>query len=44
MELSSWKLIGYQSGIVWVAKNHLKTVPIGRHILGVSWSRNVYIP
>ena len=36
MELSSWKLIGYQSRIVWVVKNHLKTVPVGKHIPGVS--------
>lgn len=32
-------------GIVgWAVKNHLKTVPVGRNIPGVSWSRNVYIP
>ena len=30
--------------VAWAVKNHLKSVPVGRHIPGVSWSRNVYIP
>ena len=30
--------------IAWAVKKHLKTVPVGQNILGVSWSRNVYIP
>lgn len=32
-------------GVVgWAVKNHLKSVPVGKNIPGVSWSRNVYIP
>lgn len=32
-------------GVVgWAVKNHLETVPVGKNIPGVSWSRNVYIP
>lgn len=30
--------------IAWAVKKHLKTVPVGQNIPGVSWSRNVYIP
>ena len=29
--------------VAWAVKNHLKTVPVGQNIPGVSWSRNVYI-
>ncbi len=30
--------------VAWAVKNHLKTVPVGKDIPVVSWSRNVYIP
>jgi hypothetical protein len=30
--------------VAWAVKNHLKTVPVGKDIPIVSWSRNVYIP
>ena len=30
--------------IAWAVKKHLKTIPVGQNIPGVSWSRNVYIP
>ncbi|MDO5755654.1 MAG: hypothetical protein Q4P28_05415, partial [Tissierellia bacterium] len=28
----------------WAVKNHLKVVPVGKNIAGVSWSRSVNIP